>query len=156
MEPPDTSALPNDPDAGAGPSPAGGDRARPGLDVVAAVATGGALGSLGRYGIGRIWPVAEGRFPTSVLVVNLTGSFLLGLVLVVLVERRAPSRYARAFLAVGILGGFTTFSTFAVDAVQLGLDHHVGVAAAFVVSSAIGGIVAAGTGVAAGRVGRGR
>lgn len=147
-----------DPTAGADADPVGagvGNQAPPGLDVIGAVAAGGALGSLGRYLIGRAWSIADGRFPSPTLAVNLVGSFLLGLLMVVLVERRAPSRYARALLGVGVLGAFTTFSTFAVDTVQLASNHHMAVAAAYVGSSVIGGIAAAGLGVAAGRA-RGR
>ena len=125
-------------------------RANRRLDVLAAVAAGGSLGSLARYEIARAFPVEPGRFPTSTLAINSSGAFALGFVLVLLVERLPPSRYARAFVAVGVIGAFTTFSTFAVEAIQLA-DGHRFAAAAFVVASIVGGLTLAWLGVLAGR-----
>lgn len=153
VSPRDRAEVPVDPDAGTGPAPRA---TRPWvhrrLDVLAAVAAGGAIGNLARYGISRTFPVDPGRFPTSTLVINTSGSFVLGLVLVLLIERLPPSRYARAFLAVGIVGAFTTFSTFAVEAAQLVADQHVALAATFVVTSIGAGLAAAQLGILAGRV----
>ncbi|MEK7410542.1 MAG: CrcB family protein, partial [Actinomycetota bacterium] len=78
----------------------------------------GALGTLARYGISTAFPVTPQQIPWATLVINLSGSFLLGFMLSV-VERLPPNRFVRPFLAVGVLGGFTTFSTFAVEVVQL-------------------------------------
>lgn len=80
--------------------------------VVAAVALGGGLGGAARYGVGLLVPGAPGTF-----LVNVVGCALIG-VLVVLTPRLHP--LARPFLGVGVLGGFTTFSAYAVDAVRLG------------------------------------
>lgn len=88
------------------------------FDVIAVVGVGGAIGTLARYGIASAFPVAPRQFPWSTLVINLSGSFLLGIALIV-VELRPPNRFLRPFLAIGVLGGFTTFSTFAVEVVQL-------------------------------------
>lgn len=145
-------AIPVDPDAGTGPTPRP-DRpwAHRRLDVLAVVAAGGAIGSVARYGISRAFPVEAGRFPTSTVAINMSGSFALGIVLVLLIERLAPTRYARAFLAVGVIGAFTTFSAFAVEAVQLAADHRPLIASEFVVVSVAGGLVAARLGIVAGR-----
>lgn len=121
------------------------------LDVLAAVAAGGSVGSLARYEIARAFPVRPGQFPSSTLAINTTGAFILGFLLVLLGERLPPSRYARAFLAIGVVGAFTTFSTFAVETVQLADNHHVTTAAAFVATSIVSGLMLGWLGIVAGR-----
>ncbi|BAJ29967.1 putative camphor resistance protein CrcB [Kitasatospora setae KM-6054] len=91
--------------------------------VVAAVAAGGVFGACARYGLGLWWPTARDGFPWTTLLVNAVGCAAIGVVLVVLTEGpRVPHPLLRPFLATGVLGGFTTFSTYAVDAQQL-FDH---------------------------------
>ncbi|QQQ77773.1 CrcB family protein [Saccharothrix sp. 6-C] len=80
--------------------------------IVAAVALGGGIGGVARYGLSTVVPG-----PWGTLVVNVVGSALIG-VLMVLVPRLHP--LARPFLGIGVLGGFTTFSGYALDAVRLG------------------------------------
>ena len=144
--------LPDDPDADVGASPSNPSaRAHWRLDVLAAVSAGGAIGSLARYGITNTFPVTSGGFPTSTLAVNTSGSLILGFALVLLIERLPPSRYARAFITVGIIGAFTTFSTFAVDTVQLARHAHVATAAAFFAVSVCAGLAAAQLGIVAAR-----
>ncbi|QKW20923.1 CrcB family protein [Kitasatospora sp. NA04385] len=88
--------------------------------AVAAVCAGGVLGACARYGAGLLRPTARDGFPWTTLLVNAVGCALIGVVLVALTEgRRAPHPLLRPFLATGVLGGFTTFSTYAVDAQQL-------------------------------------
>ncbi len=83
------------------------------------VAAGGALGAAARYLLGGFVQARLGPgFPWGTFFVNVTGSFLIGVVLV-LVERDALPSEARLFLAVGILGGYTTFSTFSYETLQL-------------------------------------
>jgi CrcB protein len=83
------------------------------------VAAGGALGAAARYLLGGFVQARLGPgFPWGTFFVNVTGSFLIGVVLV-LVERNALPSEARLFLAVGILGGYTTFSTFSYETLQL-------------------------------------
>ena len=90
------------------------------MKMLLAVAAGGAIGALARYGVhvigGRLW--GHG-FPWSTLVVNVLGGFLLGALVVILALKWSPSQEMRAFLTVGLLGAFTTFSTFSLDAVTL-------------------------------------
>lgn len=144
--------IPVDPDASAGTAPTWTRRwAHDRFDVLAAVGAGGAVGNLARYEISRAFPVGAGRFPTSTFAINTSGSFVLGIVLVLLIERLPPSRYARAFLAVGAIGAYTTFSTFAVEAVQLVSDHHLLTAVSFVIASIGAGLAAARIGIGAGR-----
>jgi CrcB protein len=85
--------------------------------VVLVVALGGVLGALMRYGIGQISPVGEG-VPWSTFGINAAGCLLLG-VLAVVLERRGGAEVTRAFLAVGVLGGFTTFSAVAGETLRL-------------------------------------
>lgn len=108
------------------------------FDVVAAIGAGGAIGTLARYGIATAFQVAPRQIPWSTLVINLSGSFLLGIVLFV-IERRPPNRFNRPFLAIGVLGGFTTFSTFAVEVVQL-IRERPWIAVIYLTTSVVGGV----------------
>ncbi|MFK0218452.1 fluoride efflux transporter FluC [Streptomyces vinaceus] len=95
-----------------------GQRAeRPG-PVLAAIAAGGALGASARYGVSLVWPAAgPGAFPWTTLWTNVIGCALIGVLMVLISEggRTAPHPLVRPFVGVGVLGGFTTFSTYAVD-----------------------------------------
>ncbi|MBE7188885.1 CrcB family protein [Jatrophihabitans endophyticus] len=82
--------------------------------TLAVIAAGGALGAEARYGLSTAWPHGNAAWPWATVLTNLVGSFLLG-VLMITVERRSPHHLVRPFLGVGVLGGFTTFSTFALD-----------------------------------------
>lgn len=86
--------------------------------TLAAVALGGATGSLLRWGVEVALPAAPGAVPWSTLLVNVVGSALLGAT-VVLLGQGALWAGRRAFLTTGLLGGFTTFSTYAVQAAVL-------------------------------------
>lgn len=77
------------------------------------VMLGGAAGSLARYVAGMaIMARLGGRFPLGTLVINVTGSFLIGLLMALFTERFHPHPYWRLLLVVGFLGGYTTFSSF--------------------------------------------
>lgn len=87
------------------------------------VALGGALGAVARYGLsGWLQETAGGTFPWGTLAVNVAGCFLLGLTLAWL-ERVAVAADVRSFAAIGVLGAFTTFSTFSYEAVALLRDR---------------------------------
>lgn len=83
--------------------------------VLVAVALGGAVGALGRYAATLAFPTAAGSFAWTVLLVNVTGCALLGVLTGLAAADRLFHPLARPFLGVGVLGGFTTFSTFAHD-----------------------------------------
>jgi CrcB protein len=110
--------------------------------VLAAIAAGGALGGPARYAIARALPTASGSFPWATFWTNVSGAFVLGLVLVFLLERFRPSRYLRAFLGTGVCGAYTTFSTFSVETDLLVRDHRYLTAGAYVGASLLFGLVA--------------
>jgi fluoride exporter len=113
---------------------------------VALVGIGGVVGVLARYGIGRATAGTDALI-WSTVGINVVGSFLLG----VLVAGAWFSNDAREALGVGLLGGFTTFSTFSVQFVLEAEGGRPGVAVAYVLASVLGGIAAAWAGYALGR-----
>ena len=84
-------------------------------DVLAVIAVGGALGSLARWGLAQALPHRPDEFPWATFIANVSGCFLIGLLMVFVIEVWPPSRYLRPFLGVGVLGGYTTFSTYMLD-----------------------------------------
>jgi CrcB protein len=114
-------------------------------------ALGGALGALARWGVATGLPSSPGTWPWATLLVNLTGCLLIGVLLAVLLARSPDSPRLRPFLATGVLGGYTTYSTFAVDAVALVDVGRPGVAVGYVLASVLGGILAVVAGLVAGR-----
>lgn len=96
-------------------------------DLLAVIALGGIAGAEARYGLARWVTHPAGTMPWSTVVINTIGSFLLGL-LMAWIDARGAHRLVRPFVGVGVLGGFTTFSTFAVDTDALLHDHRPGVA----------------------------
>jgi CrcB protein len=110
-------------------------------------ALGGALGALARWGIASALPSSPTAWPWATLLVNLTGCLLLGVLLAVLAARLPEAAWPRPLLAVGLLGGYTTYSAFAIEVVRLAESDAVLTAGAYVVTSVVGGVaaVAAGT-----------
>jgi len=111
--------------------------------VLVAIAAGGGLGTPARYAIEDVFAPGPGRFPTATFAINVGGAFLLAAFLVLVIERFPPTRYLRPFVATGILGAFTTFSTFAVELVTLGKDGHVATAVIYALASLVVGLAAA-------------
>jgi fluoride exporter len=111
--------------------------------VIVAVALGGALGAPARYGISLVVHVTPGTFPWGTFWTNVSGSFAVGLVLVMVLERFPPTRYLRPFVATGFLGAYTTYSTFAVETDLLLRNGRSGLAAVYVVASFGAGLTAA-------------
>ncbi|MFK0019814.1 fluoride efflux transporter FluC [Streptomyces sp. NPDC090798] len=148
------------PTPGGVPAPPGGDpapsrepfRSRLRKGVLAAVALGGVLGGWARYALGLTFPTPPGTFPLTTFAINVSGAFLLALLLVYVLEIWPPTRYVRPFAGVGFLGAYTTFSTWMVDTDRL-LGHGKYAVAAFnVFGSLLAGLVATGLGLAIGRM----
>jgi CrcB protein len=114
-------------------------------------ALGGALGALARWAAATALPSFPGGWPWATLLVNLTGCLLLGLLIAVVAVRLPEARWPRPFLAVGVLGGFTTFSAFAVEVVEQVDAGAALLAAAYVLASVVGGIGAVALGARAGQ-----
>jgi CrcB protein len=125
-------------------------RPAPGAADLAAIAAGGGLGSVARYLISQAFPAGHG-FPWAIFAINVSGSFALGLLMIYLLQVWRPRRLLRPFLAIGLLGGYTTFSTYAAGIVTLINDHAPARAGAYALSSVAAGLAAAWCGAAAGR-----
>ena len=110
-------------------------------------AVGGALGALGRWAVASALPSSPPGWPWATLLVNLTGCLLLGALFALLAARFPDTDWPRPLLAVGVLGGYTTYSAFAVEVLRLAESGAVGTAGAYVLVSVVGGAaaVAAGT-----------
>ena len=117
-----------------------------------AVGAGGALGAMARHGVSRLSLHFLGpNFPWGTLAANITGSFVMGLLIVWLSAREPNSPALRAFLTVGLLGAFTTFSTFSLDAVTIYRDRDMAVAGAYVFASVLLSIFGLLSGIGLGR-----
>ncbi|MGW2813819.1 fluoride efflux transporter CrcB [Streptomyces sp. NPDC001415] len=114
-QPPRAATQPIEPDAGPA-VPARRRAVTRGLGpVVAVVALGGAIGACARYGASLLWTTRPGSFPWTTLLVNGVGCAVIGVFMVVITDVWAAHRLVRPFFGTGVLGGFTTFSTYAVD-----------------------------------------
>ena len=110
--------------------------------VVAAVSLGGALGAPARYGVARLVDITPGTFPWETFWINVSGSFAVGFVLVVVLESFPPTRYIRPFVATGFLGAYTTYSTFVVETDLLIKNRHWSIALSYLAASLATGLSA--------------
>jgi CrcB protein len=115
------SQLTTDSGRPADPFRAGPAAKRPSqFPVIAAVSAGGGLGASARYGAGLLWPAGPDAFPWTTLAVNALGCAVIGVFMVLITEvGPSPHRLLRPFFGTGVLGGFTTFSTYTVDIQRL-------------------------------------
>ncbi len=104
------------------------------------VAAGGGIGAMMRYGISMLFPLED--FPYATLVVNLAGSFLLGIILGMSLRSESLPAGLGLFLATGICGGFTTFSGFSGENLSLIATGKYNLAFLYVMTSVVGGILA--------------
>ncbi|MGV8966314.1 MAG: fluoride efflux transporter CrcB [Cellulomonas sp.] len=122
-------------------------------DVTVAIALGGALGAVARYGVSTAWPHAPNSLPWSTFAVDVVGCFLIGVLMVFLTEVAGrPHHLVRPFLGVGILGGFTTFSSYAVEVQRLLIDGHPQVALLYLFGTLGAALVAVQLGIVAARL----
>lgn len=110
--------------------------------VVAVVALGGALGAVARYGASLLWPTQTGGFPWTVFWVNLVGCAVIGVFMVVITDVWAAHRLVRPFFGTGVLGGFTTFSTYVVDIQKLVDAGHPRTGLAYLFATLVGALAA--------------
>ncbi|MGW1161703.1 fluoride efflux transporter CrcB [Streptomyces sp. NPDC002513] len=128
-------------------TPASGSARRPSPwheqgPVVAVVALGGALGATARYAASLLWPARTGGFPWTTFGVNLVGCAVIGVFMVVITEVWAAHRLVRPFFGTGVLGGFTTFSTYAVEIQKLVDAGEPRTALAYLVATLAGALAA--------------
>jgi len=110
--------------------------------VLGAVATGGAAGAAARYLIGQGWPTQSGAFPASTLAINVLGCALIGVLMVLITDVWTRQRLLRPFLGTGVLGGFTTFSTYTVDIQRLVAGAHPGTALLYLTLTPLSALLA--------------
>jgi CrcB protein len=113
--------------------------------VLAVIALGGGLGALARYELGELWPT--GTFPWATFTVNTLGCFLIGVLMVLVSEVWLAHRLVRPFLGVGVLGGFTTFSTYAAETRGLLQPGTVAIAFAYLAGTLVAAMLAVIAGV---------
>ena len=117
-----------------------------------AIGAGGAIGAMARHAVGAISIRLLGpNFPWGTLTVNVVGSAAMGFFIAWLLAREPHASMMRAFVATGVLGGFTTFSAFALDAVTLWRDKSLIVAGAYVAASVLLSVSGLFAGLAAGK-----
>ncbi|MFD3547257.1 CrcB family protein [Streptomyces sp. NPDC058655] len=115
--------------------------------VLAAVAAGGAVGASARYAVALLWPAGPGAFPWATFWINTAGCALIGVLMVLVAEGgRTAHPLVRPFAGVGVLGGFTTFSAYALDFSRLLDEEEAAAALAYgglTVAAALGAVWAA-------------
>jgi CrcB protein len=122
------------------------------MTQVLAIAAGGAIGALLRYWVSSaVQNRTTSVFPYGTLTVNVIGSLLIGFLYIWLIERLAVGPAVRAFMLIGVLGAFTTFSTFSIETLNLMESGHLGKALVNMLVSVIVCVGAAGLGVLAAR-----
>lgn len=120
-------------------------------DLLAPIAAGGALGSLARWGLTTALPHGGQSWPWATFLANVSGCLLLGALMAFVLGPWSRTRYLRPFLGVGVLGGYTTFSTYELETYVLG-GHAPGVALLYLLASVVSGIGAAWVGLTVGRI----
>ena len=117
-----------------------------------AIACGGAIGALSRFGLQQwLAPIYSGRFPLAIFITNSIGSLCIGLIYVVIVERGILPEVWRAFLMVGLLGAFTTFSAFSSDSLRLIEQGEGLIALSNIFANVVVGLIGAFIGMSIGR-----
>ncbi|OAA23390.1 CrcB protein [Frankia sp. EI5c] len=108
--------------------------------LLAVIAAGGSAGASLRYAAALLWPTPAGTFPWTTLGVNVVGCAAIGVLMVLITVGRGVHPLARPFLGVGLLGGFTTFSTYAVDARGLAAAGRAPLALAYLALTVLGAL----------------
>lgn len=119
--------------------------------VLRVIALGGGLGALARFGLAELIPTRAGDIPWATVITNAVGCLLIGVLMVLVTEKLTAHRLIRPFLGVGVLGGFTTFSTYAVEIQGLLQPDTVGLAVGYLVGTVLTALLAVLIGVRATR-----
>jgi CrcB protein len=120
--------------------------------LLSVVAAGGVIGACGRNAVALAWPHRPGGFPWATFVINVSGCLLIGVLMVLITEVWSAHRLLRPFLGVGVLGGYTTFSTYAVDVQQLVVAHAARTALLYLVGTLLAALAAVYLGIAGARL----
>jgi CrcB protein len=120
--------------------------------VLLAIALGGGIGAIARYGVSQLLPTTPGRFPWGTFLTNVLGCLLIGVLMVLITEVWSAHRLLRPFLGVGVLGGFTTFSTYALETRNLLQPGSVTLAFAYLAGTLVAALLAVIAGIWATRV----
>jgi CrcB protein len=115
--------------------------------VLTAIAAGGVLGAEARHGLSVLIPHEPGQWPMATWLINISGCLLIGILMVIITDLTSPHRLVRPFLGVGMLGGYTTFSTAMLDVQQLALAGHGGAALGYMLATVTAAVAAAFAGV---------
>ena len=129
-----------------------GELARGHGSVLVVIALGGGCGALARYGMNLLLPTEPGGFPWGTFLPNVMGCFLIGVLMVLITEVWTAHRLLRPFLGVGFLGGFTTFSTYAVETRNLLQPGTVWLALGYLAGTLLSALLAVVAAVAATRL----
>ncbi|GIH14188.1 fluoride efflux transporter FluC [Rugosimonospora africana] len=146
------SGQPTDPDVDLRVPAQRAELGRAPWSVLGVISLGGAIGSLARFGIGYAFPASPTGFPLATFIVNVTGCLLIGVLMVLIGELWAGRRLVRPFLGVGVLGGFTTFSTYVVDIQRVAQNGAAGTALAYLLATVLAALAAVYLGTRLGRL----
>ncbi|WP_413098459.1 fluoride efflux transporter CrcB [Streptomyces sp. Inha503] len=147
----DQAIEPTDPDIDLSVPAQRREPARGQAPVIAVVAVGGGLGAIARFGASLLWPTPAGAFPWTTLLVNAVGCAMIGVFMVITTDVWAAHRLVRPFFGTGVLGGFTTFSTYAVDIQHLVQSGHARTGLAYLAATLLAALAAVWAAAAAAR-----
>jgi CrcB protein len=123
------------------------------VPVLASISAGGVAGALARYGVGVAYPHRPGTLPWATFGINVSGCLLIGALMVLVTDVWPAHRLLRPFLGTGLLGGYTTFSTYVVDAQRLLAAGRPGTALAYLAGTLFAALAAVYTGITLTRLG---
>jgi CrcB protein len=120
--------------------------------LLAVISAGGVLGAEARNGLALAWPHGPDQFPWSTFTTNVSGCLLIGVLMVLITEVWSAHRLLRPFLGVGVLGGYTTFSTYILDIEQLVTAHRAATALVYLIGTFAAALAAVYAGIFATRL----
>lgn len=112
------------------------------LFIVFALGCGGVVGAVARFAVSLGLPTSANEFPWSTFLINMSGSAILGFLFILLIEQFPRGRLVRPLVGSGVIGAYTTFSTFEVDTVLLFRAHDIGTGVLYLLSSLFAGLLA--------------